>query len=476
MPLAQVAASHYEPDGIGDGRMYCVNVYPEKNEIDPNRPYKHVIRPGSLDRDTGNVISGNIRGVGQADGHASSKVLVVDGATVRLFNPSDNSWSAMTGTLAGTDRVQMAFSEVQGAVLANGTIYVSTGTAVAAASSANWATLLSDHGQTAFTSIATIGQRLIATYGNRFAFSTTLQFNTTTTLSYYTAENTPDALVGCIVIGSYLYLIGTESIEIWSQTGDEDDPFRPQTSSVVTRGGVARDTIRLCDNGLFFVADDYSVRRLDGLTPVIISEPWVARALRAEDKADLVASVMEVENHTFYIINGLNVCLCYDVSIGTWTVRKTYGSDTWEPTYIIEASGNHYAASRSGGRFVQLSRTYTSDYKPDAATFGTHIISEFSAHLPVLRENTPISAIRYEGVKGRGSAQDVFDGGSISMRISRDNGVTYGFWREAPLGAQGEYSTRAIWRRNGLAKAPQTVLHFRTNDPGAMFSIALEED
>ena len=94
----------------------------------------------------------------------------------------------------------------------------------------------------------------------------------------------------------------------------------------------------------------------------------------------------------------------------------------------------------------------------------------------MLRENTPISAIRYEGVKGRGSAQDVFDEGNISMRMSRDNGVTFGFWREKSLGAQGEYRTRAIWRRNGLAKAPQTVLHFRTNDPGATFAVALEED
>ena len=83
MPMARVAAGHYEPDGVGDGRKVCINLYSEPNENDPNRPMRHIVRPGSVDRDTDNVLQNIPRGIGQVDGHADGKILVVDGSTVR---------------------------------------------------------------------------------------------------------------------------------------------------------------------------------------------------------------------------------------------------------------------------------------------------------------------------------------------------------------------------------------------------------
>ena len=63
MPMVQVAGGHYEPDGVGDGRKVCINLYSERNENDPNRPMRHVMRPGSQSRDTGNVLDNVFRAV-----------------------------------------------------------------------------------------------------------------------------------------------------------------------------------------------------------------------------------------------------------------------------------------------------------------------------------------------------------------------------------------------------------------------------
>ncbi|MCR9194899.1 MAG: packaged DNA stabilization protein gp10 [Hyphomonas sp.] len=469
MQMARVAAGHYEPDGVGDGRKVCINLYSELNENDPNRPMRHVVRPGSLDRDLAGVLSKIPRGIGQTDGHASGHVLVVDDVTVRTFDPSTVTWGTLTGSLAGSDRVQMAFSEVEGAILANGSIYVSTGSAVAAATDADYATLLSNHSQTAFTSITSLGQRLIATYGSRFCYSDTLDFNNTTTLSFYTAESSPDALVAAVALQGSLYLFGTETIERWIETGDNDAPFRPQTSSVMNRGCLARDTIAQLDNTLFFVGDDYAVYRLNGLTPVLISKPWLARKLRAENASDLVASYMELEGHSFYILNGKNGCYVYDASTREWFVWETYDQNTWEWSQTVEAAGNHYAISRLGSNFAQLSRDYPQE-------LGVEIVIEWSAHLPVIGGRRPIPSIRVDGTKGRGSAADITQDAYISMALSKDNGITRGAYRSRSIGKQGEYRKRAIWRQNGRAREPQVIAFFRSNDPMIVNGVAVGED
>ena len=476
MPMAQIAAGHFEPDTVSDGRKILVNLYTEENPTDAARTLRHMMRPGSRDRDTTNAITANVRGVGQADGHAGGKVLVVDGVTVRTFDTDLNTFSALTGNVAGSDAVQFAFSEVEAAILAGGNLFVSTGAAVAGVSDADWATLLSDHGETAVTGIASIGQRVIATYGNRFAYSDTLDFNNTTTLNFYTAESSPDALIGCQVLSGRLYLFGTETIELWVQTGNNDDPFRPQTGSVIQRGCLSAQTIEKLDNTIFFVGDDYTVRRINGLVAQIVSQPWVTRALRRENKADLIASTMEIDNHTFYILNGKLGCYVFDLSTNLWTKWQTYNKNSYDWAYVIEAAGNHYAGSREDGRFAELSRSFLSDYQSDATTFGTEIVLEFSAHLPTLGGRGPIPSIRIDGTKGRGSSADVNQEAIIEMRLSKDDGNTWGDWRPRSSGRQGQYGRRVIWRQNGRAREPQVIAHFRTNDPHLITGVAVGED
>lgn len=477
MPQAQVAAGHYLPDDPGDSVKFCVNVYPEKNDADAARPVKLVRRVGSLDLIQSSGVSfTTVRGMGQADGHASGKILIADDDTVRTYDTSAATFGTLTGTLTGSDRVQFAFGGVEAAILADGDLFVSTGSAVAAATDADWATLLSDHSQTAFTSVATLGQRALLTYGDRFAFSDALNFNETTALNYYTAESSPDGIVAGYVLGDWYYVFGTQTIEIWTQTGDNDDPFRPLTSSVIQRGCLAGDTIQLLDNTLFFVADDFTVRRLTQSSAEIISQAWVTRALRSENKADLVASVMEYDNHTFYIINGLNNCLVYSVAFGTWQLFTSLESSTWKYAYILDKDGTYYGLGRTGTVFSELSRSFESDEKPAAGTFGTEIVWQGSAHLPITTGRPPIKSIRVDGTKGVGSAADKFEDGYIEMRISRDNGNTWSDWRRRSTGTQGQYGKRTIWRRNGRGKPPQTIMQFRGNDMQQIYGIAVQDD
>jgi hypothetical protein len=466
MPEAAIASSHFEPDGYGDARKFVINYYVEPNGGDPQRPVRHVNTPGSRIVDNGSVLTTSVRGLFQADGFAGGDVVVPDGTTVRLYDVSANTWSALTGSLTGTDRVKAVFGEVQAGFLSGGSLFQSGGASVAALSDADWATLLSDAGETAYSSIATMGQRLLASYGSRFAFSTTLQFNTTTTLSYYTAEYAPDGIVGLAVISNTLMVFGTQTIQPWVETGDNDDPFSPIVGQEIDRGAACRDSIVKLDNTLFFIGDDLSVYRLAGLTPQLLNanDPWVSRYLATVSRADIVCSAIETEAHKFYVIRTPNKCIVYDVATQTWHLRQTYGSDTWEWVFQVTVDGQQFAAPQ-GRTLVELSRSYKSDRMANASTFGTEIVRYFSAHLPVNMGNQPLGQVRVEGTKGIGLVSGQGSNPLLSMAISRDKGNTFGAYRDRSLGAIGEYGARTSWEQNGRAMPEQTVLLFRLSDP-----------
>jgi hypothetical protein len=466
MPDAIIASSHYEPDGQGDARKFCVNLYAEPNSADPARPMRLVNAPGSRIIDDGTVLTSGVRGLFQADGFAGGKIVVPDGTTVRLYDVAGNAWSALTGSLTGTDRVRSVFGEVQAGFLANGALYQSTGSAVAALTDADWATLLSDAGETAYSAIEVMGQRLIASYGSRFAFSNALDFDNTTALSYYTAEYAPDGIVGLIVANNVLMIFGTQTIQPWVETGDNDDPFSPVVGQEIDRGAMCRDSIVKLDNGVAFIGDDrvpYIVRGLN-LQRLNPQDPWVTRVLKATAASDVVCSVIEDEGHTFYIVNTPDKCMVCDLMTGNWHVRQTYGSGTWEWTFHVAVSGRYFAAGE-GETLVELSRTYRSDRQASADTFGTEIIRRFSAHLPVKMGRVPIGQIRLEGTKGVGLNSGQGSAPVVILEISRNKGLTFGPTRTRSLGAIGEYAARTSWEQNGRAEPEQTVLLFSVSDP-----------
>ena len=63
----------------------------------------------------------------------------------------------------------------------------------------------------------------------------------------------------------------------------------------------------------------------------------------------------------------------------------------------------------------------------------------------------------------------------ISMAISRDGGRTFGDERWRPIGAEGEYGRRAIWRRNGRS-GRFDVYRFTLSDPVKPAIIQLTAD
>jgi hypothetical protein len=111
---------------LGLQEKKCHNVFAEPHPNDPEKQVALVEAPGSLQR---NDFAGACRGMWQADGFASGKVLIAQGSTLSTYVPStDALGTAITGTLPGSDRGDAAFAENGGVFLFDGKLAFSDGT------------------------------------------------------------------------------------------------------------------------------------------------------------------------------------------------------------------------------------------------------------------------------------------------------------------------------------------------------------
>ena len=607
MPRAALATSAASALVTGLQVKKCHNVFVEPNPTDPVRKMALVEAPGSMVRTD---FAGACRGMWQADGHASGAVLIAQGATLSTFDPSTNTASSLTGTIAGTDRGDFAFTESEGFFLFNGQPYVSDGSLIRRASdgilsdpalaigstTANVATaaftysidgityskgavaagtapgndvvplglygavaldissagtitaveapanstgyasaalaaaalpdvangyvrigcvtasksdgaftfgttalnaanttvaytdstantgftdLLTDAEVSSFTSVATMGQRGLFTFGPRFGFTAVLDLSSTTALNYYTAESSPDSLVAGRVVGELYYLFGTQTIEAWAQTGDSDDPFSLQPGLTQQVGCFCRDGIVRADNTLFFIDEAGNPRRLGQGASTIINpeDPWVSTLLREAGASDIIGFTYQDRGHLFVGWRTSNGCVIYDALTQQWHTRGTNLTDTWRYTAVVTAGTRTFVCDADGA-FDELSRNYTSEHMADANTMGTEIVREFTAYMATQSGRQAVKTVKLECAKGVGLATGQGSDPVVSMRQSKDGGNTFTSWNSKGIGAQGQYSTRTIWRRRGRAKDQGIVFHFLKSDPvkTAYLGVVVNED
>ncbi|MEL6258048.1 MAG: hypothetical protein AAFQ67_03195 [Pseudomonadota bacterium] len=456
---AILAKGHGAGDGVGEPDRRLINYYAEVNEGDPARPVKLVTTPGTVDRDSGNVVQGNIRGFGQSDAFASGAILVLDGTTLRTYDPSTGTWGALTGSVSGSDFADFAFTQTELAVLSGGQIYTSSnGTSIALASDADF--------PASITSIDGIGQRIVMTASDgRWYYTDVLDADSISALNFYTAEASPDRAIAARVLGETLFIFGRKTIEPWFLSGvDQNDPFSRQ-SYVIPVGVISRDAIAIVDDALFWVSEDRAVRLGDGPRPTVISPPWLVRALQAETASNIRLFGYEAEGHAFLIVNGLTICAAFDLTTQEWHIRRTNGSNSWDWAQIISDGGNQYVAKRTGSAFMQLTRNAATDEQPDDSTLGTDIERFGTAHLPHAEGRSPLGPIIAELSHGVGLANGDGSDPVIGLRLSRDNGQTWTNRRDRDLGVQGAYEQRSKWVRNGRGRRPQTIAELRVVEP-----------
>lgn len=279
-----------------------------------------------------------------------------------------------------------------------------------------------------------------------------------------------DPWISAIVLDRYVWLLGTETSEIWYNAGTFPFPFAPHPSGLVGYGTAAAFSPKVVSGTLAWVtqtADGIGqVVSASGFSPQIISTPALDVALASYAMlSDGIGDAYQDLGHTFYILTlpGANATHVYDLTTGLWHNRGTWLAesmryDAWRPIHHAFAFGKHLMLDRASGLIYHL----TSSVAVDVESRPLRRLRR----APLLQSTDKrifVAAFELLLEWGLGLTTGQGSDPQVALRISMDGGKTWGseHWRSA--GRLGNYGARVRWSRCGTGT--RLVYEISMSDP-----------
>jgi hypothetical protein len=298
-------------------------------------------------------------------------------------------------------------------------------------------------------------------------------------LDLSTAEGSPDVLKGLVSLNQQLYLLGSQSIEIFYNSGAADFPFVRIDGAVIDVGCVATHSIaKLSDTVLWLGGDETGngiVYQTQGNRAERVSTPAiesVIRELSADDLADARAWTYQQGGHHFYCLNIPNAqsTWVYDLSTRLWherTYRNLWDMERHRADCHTVAHGINIVGDYENGKIYELDPDYYSDA-------GTAIVRErTSPHFSQNMARFFHRAFQLDmetgvGIDGSGQGTDP----QVMLQWSDDGGHNWSNEYWTSCGAIGATRTRVLWRRLGSSR--DRVYRVRISDPVKVVLIGAE--
>lgn len=273
-----------------------------------------------------------------------------------------------------------------------------------------------------------------------------------------------------IVAGRLIYLIGSESGEVWWNAGRAPFPFAPIDGAFFEHGIGAPFSLAKMDNVPVWLSSTGQgkgmVVRADGFQPVRISDEGVEYAISTYSRIDdAVGFTYQDQGHMHYVLNfpTARASWSYDALTNLWAERGYHNSvaqrfDAYRPQYHCVAFGHQLVGDRETGAIFRMSV----DLARDVDGKGIRRIRR-APHLAAEGKDIAYDSFEIDMEVGVGLKQGQGVDPQVMLRVSRDAGKTWGVERMKSAGKMGEFSTRVKWNRIGSAK--DTVFEVSTSDP-----------
>lgn len=276
-------------------------------------------------------------------------------------------------------------------------------------------------------------------------------------LSFATAEAATDNIVGMEVDHRQVLLFGSSSLEIWENTGAAGFSFERSLNGYIEQGCLNGRSIAKVDQSVFWLADDYTVRRLDGVTPTRVSTHAIEQRIFDGTPSTATAFHYAQDGHLFYVLRMAEGTFVYDCTTQQWHERQTYGSDTWTVGSAVQFANLVLVAdvhSNAIGSINPATYTEFGDTQRMAWTYQ-----------PIYAEGHRAFHHRLEMVFEPGVGLTLGQGSDpeIMLDKSEDGGITWQSLPNKKLGQIGHYLNRAVW--SALGSSRQRVYRGAVSDP-----------
>lgn len=288
-------------------------------------------------------------------------------------------------------------------------------------------------------------------------------------LDFATSEGNPDNIVGMISLNRDLWLFNTQSIEVFTNTGNADFPFERVQSGYIDTGCAAGFSVAKIANVVFWLGRDATgtgiVYAAQGLNPQRISTHAIESAIAGySDISSARAYTYQKEGHSFYVLNFAEATWVYDLTTKLWHERA-YLNDGVLERHRVETLGylpnldlficGDYESNKI---YAQKENVFTDNGQEIKRLRSCpHLSGEDLNN--IFHEKLQIDLETGIGLDGDAQGSDP----KIMMRSSDDGGHTWSNEKEASLGSLGNYKTRAIWRR--LGKSRDRIYEVSVTDP-----------
>jgi len=304
-----------------DARM--VNLFPE---IVPEAGKE----PGFLNRAPGlsllsTVGTGPIRGL-WAFSSNDSTAFVVSGT--ELYKITTLYAATLLGTVAGTGPVSLADNGTQLFIAANGPSYIYNNTT-------NVFGQITDPDFPGAVTVCYLDGYFVFNEPNSQLMWVTQLLDGTSIdpLEFVSTEGSPDGLLAVTSNFREVWAFGTNSIEVWYDSGATDFPLQRIQGAFNELGCAAPFSIAKMDNGIFWLGRDRRgqgiVYRANGYSGVRISTHAVEWQIQQyADLTDAIAYTYQQDGHSFYVLifPTANTTWVYDAATQAWHERAGFAN------------------------------------------------------------------------------------------------------------------------------------------------------
>lgn len=444
-----------------DARM--VNLFPE---IVPEAGKE----PAFLNRAPGlkllaTVGSGPIRGV-WAFSPDDNTAFVVSGS--QLYKINETYTATLIGNVSNTGPVSMADNGTQLFIACDGPSYIYNNTTNA------FGPIIDPDFPGAVTVCYLDGYFVFNEPNSQKMWITSLFDGTSIDpLEFASAEGSPDGLTAVASNFREVWAFGTNSVEVWYNSGATDFPLQRIQGAFNELGLAAPYSVAKMDNGLFWLGRDRRgqgiVYRANGYLGQRISTHAVEWQIQQyEDMTDAIAYTYQQDGHSFYVLvfPTANATWVYDVSTQAWHERAGFVNGEFtrhrgncqmsfqgKPVIGDFENGNIYAFDLDNFSDNGSTQKWLRSWR--ALPTGQNNLKRTSQHSLQLDIESGVGLN-----SGQGSDPEVM------LRWSDDGGHTWSNEHWSKLGKIGQFYRRVFWRRLGMTlKLRDRVYELSGTDP-----------
>lgn len=296
-------------------------------------------------------------------------------------------------------------------------------------------------------------------------------------LYFANIESLSQELVSLAVAKREIWLLGDRAAEVWYNTGSPDFPFGSMPGAFIDHGCVAKYSIAVMDNAVYWLARDRQGRgvvvRGAGYQSTRISTFAIEQEIAGYAQiSDAIGYCYQLGGHYCYV-------LTFPSGDRTWVHDMT--TQLWHEWAWTDASGyDHRHRAQVGAQcddtFVVGDWQNGNLYALDLSVYTDNgaPIRRVRSWPHIEQDERRISYAQFIATMEVGMDTDMSDAPQAWLEWSDDRGVTWSNPVLQTLGRTGQYLTSMQWQRLGMARSRVFRLSWSAPLKTALLSASIE--